>query len=139
MPKIFKFSLKRLCPSILLVVACAVTNCNAWATDDEELDSWPSRPVTIIAGNRVGGVFDIMARGLAKHLSPELGVPVVVQNISGATTKAANYLLRQPDDGYTYLVTAPVPFMVWSMAHKDVNFTLDDFAIINNQWNSMAG
>jgi len=115
-----------------------VTNPNAWAAE-EGPDGWPSRPVTIIAGNRVGGVFDIMARGLAKHLSPVLGVPVVVQNISGATTKAANYLLRQPNDGYTYLVTAPVPFMVWSMAHKDVNFTLDDFAIINNQWNSMAG
>jgi len=132
MLKISTFSVKRFCPSLLLAVACVVTNPNAWA-DDEQLDSWPSRPVTIIAGNRVGGVFDIMARGLAKHLSPVLGVPVVVQNISGATTKAANYLLRQPDDGYTYLVTAPVPFMVWSMAHKDVNFTLDDFAIINNQ------
>jgi len=87
----------------------------------------------------VGGVFDIMARGLAKHLAPVVGVPVVVQNISGATTKAANYLLRQPDDGYTYLVTAPVSFMVWSMLHKDVDFTLDDFAFINNQWNSMSG
>jgi len=95
--------------------------------------------VTIIAGNRVGGVFDTMARGLAKHLAPVLGVPVVVQNISGSTTKAASYLLRQPNDGYTYLVTAPAPFMVWSMANKDVDFTLDDFALINNQWNSMAG
>jgi len=107
--------------------------------DEEALENWPSRTITIIAGNRVGGVFDIMARGLAKHLSRELGVPVVVQNISGATTKAASYLLRQPDDGYTYLVSAPVPFMVWSMDNGDVNFTIDDFAFINNQWNSMAG
>jgi len=51
----------------------------------EALEDWPTRPITIIAGNRVGGVFDTMARGLAKHLSKELGVPVVVQNISGAT------------------------------------------------------
>jgi len=80
-----------------------------------------------------------MARGLAKHLSQELGVPVIVQNISGATTKAASYLLRQPDDGYTYLVSAPVPFMVWSMNNGDVKFELDDFVFINNQWNSMAG
>jgi len=101
--------------------------------DTETLDNWPSRPITIIAGNRVGGVFDTMARGLAKHLSQELGVPVVVQNISGATTKAASYLLRQPDDGYTYLVSAPVPFMVWSMNDGDVKFELDDFG------NSMAG
>jgi len=105
----------------------------------EALEDWPSRPITIIAGNRVGGVFDTMARGLAKHLSKELGVPVVVQNISGATTKAASYLLRQPDDGYTYLVSAPVPFMVWSMNNGDVKFKLDDFVFINNQWNSMAG
>jgi len=109
------------------------------AQSSEALQDWPSRPVTIIAGNRVGGVFDTMARGLAKHLAPVLGVPVVVQNISGSTTKAASYLLRQPNDGYTYLVTAPAPFMVWSMANKDVDFTLDDFALINNQWNSMAG
>jgi len=107
--------------------------------DTEPLESWPSRPITIIAGNRVGGVFDIMARGLAKHLSRDLGVTVVVQNISGATTKAANYLLRQPDDGYTYLVSAPVPFMVWAMNNDDVKFELDDFVFINNQWNSMAG
>ncbi len=105
----------------------------------ETLDDWPSRPITIIAGNRVGGVFDRMARGLAKHLSEDLGVPVVVQNISGATTKAANYLLRQPDDGYTYLVSAPVPFMVWSMNDDVVAFELDDFVFINNQWNSMSG
>jgi len=108
-------------------------------SDAEPLENWPSRPITIVAGNRVGGVFDIMARGLAKHLSQELGVPVVVQNISGATTKAASYLLRQPDDGYTYLVSAPVPFMVWSMNNGDVKFELDDFVFINNQWNSMAG
>jgi len=107
--------------------------------DQETLDSWPSQTITIIAGNRVGGVFDIMARGLAKHLSIELGKPVVVKNISGATTKAAGYLLRQPDDGYTYLVSAPVPFMVWSMDNGDVNFNIDDLAFINNQWNSMAG
>jgi len=130
---------RHFCSTLLLTVAGLLTNFNAWAADEEALEDWPSRPVTIIAGNRVGGVFDIMARGLAKHLAPVLGVPVVVQNISGATSKAANYLLRQPDDGYTYLVTAPVPFMVWSMVHKDVKFTLDDFAFINNQWNSMAG
>jgi len=108
-------------------------------TDVEALNNWPTRPITIIAGNRVGGVFDTMARGLAKHLSKELGVPVVVQNISGATTKAASYLLRQPNDGYTYLVSAPVPFMVWSMNDDVVDFDLDDFVFINNQWNSMTG
>jgi len=124
----------------LLLIACTPPSVSAPTSKGEEtIDNWPSRPITIIAGNRIGGVFDIMARGLAKHLSLELGVPVVVQNISGATTKAASYLLRQPDDGYTYLVSAPVPFMVWSMEDEDVNFTLDDFAVINNQWNSMAG
>jgi len=80
-----------------------------------------------------------MTRGLAKHLAPILGVPVVVQNIAGAPSKAANYLLRQPDDGYTYLMTAPAPFLVWAIENKDVRFTLDDFAFINNQWNSMSG
>lgn len=108
-------------------------------SDSDALEDWPSRPITIIAGNRVGGVFDTMARGFAKHLSEEVGVPVIVQNISGATTKAASYLLRQPDDGYTYLVSAPIPFMVTSMNNNDVNFDLDDFVFINNQWNSMTG
>ncbi len=122
----------------ILLLAVSVSPASE-AGQDELLDDWPTRPITIIAGNRVGGVFDIMARGLAKHLAPVLGVPVVVQNISGSTTKAASYLLRQPDDGYTFLVTAPVPFMVWSMSSEDVNFNLDDFAFINNQWNSMSG
>jgi len=130
--------LSRFCLVGSLLAAVLAISSTASATDKETLDNWPSRPVTIIGG-AVGGVFDRMARGMAKHLSPVLGVPVVVQNVAGNPSKTANYLLRQPDDGYTYLMVAPAPFLVWAIENKDVSFTMDDFAVINNQWNSATG
>ncbi len=124
---------------VFLIFALMAPSSAAQNKSEETLEDWPSRPITILAGNRVGGVFDKMSRGFAKHLSEELGQPVIVQNISGTPVKAASYFLRQPDDGYIFLVSAPVPFMVLSIDNDDVGFDLDDFAFINNQWNSMSG
>ena len=54
-----------------------------------------------------GGSTDIAVRSLAERLAPALGQPVVVENRAGAGGNvAAEYVLKQPADGYTVLATA---------------------------------
>jgi tripartite-type tricarboxylate transporter receptor subunit TctC len=69
------------------------------AGGDKPLD-WPKKTITI-SGAGAGGDTDIQARIVAKYLAKELGVDVVVVNIStsGAATELA--LRNAPNDGYT--------------------------------------
>jgi len=66
---------------------------------------WPSRPITIMGGFPNGAGTDIYARRLAEPLSRALGVPVVVDNRSGAGGNiGSEYVSKQPADGYTFLI-----------------------------------
>ena len=69
-------------------------------------ESWPDKPIRIIAAQAPGSSNDATARALADYLSTKLGVPVVVENKSGGVGMiAAEALVRAPADGYTLLMT----------------------------------
>jgi tripartite-type tricarboxylate transporter receptor subunit TctC len=64
------------------------------------------QPLRLIVGYPAGGGTDLQARLLGQHLSPLLGVPVVVENRAGAGTMiAANELVRSAPDGHTLMYT----------------------------------
>ena len=66
---------------------------------------WPNRPITIMGGFPNGSGVDIYARKLAEPLSRVLGVPVVVDNRTGAGGNiASEYVARARPDGYTFLL-----------------------------------
>jgi tripartite-type tricarboxylate transporter receptor subunit TctC len=68
---------------------------------------YPTRPVRLIVGFAPGGPTDILARHMAQYLSSKLGQQFVVENKPGATGNiATEYVLNQPADGYTILVTS---------------------------------
>jgi tripartite-type tricarboxylate transporter receptor subunit TctC len=69
--------------------------------------SWPSKPIRMVVAFAPGGSTDIAVRALAERMAPALGQPVVVENRAGAGGNvAAEYVLKQPADGYTVLATA---------------------------------
>lgn len=66
--------------------------------------AWPSRPITLMGGFPNGSGVDIYQRKLAEPLSQALGVPVVVDNRSGAGGNiASDQVAKAKPDGYTFL------------------------------------
>jgi tripartite-type tricarboxylate transporter receptor subunit TctC len=64
--------------------------------------SFPSKPVTLVAGFAAGGPTDTIARLLAERMRQPLGQPVLVENTAGAAGSIAiGRVLRAAPDGYT--------------------------------------
>jgi tripartite-type tricarboxylate transporter receptor subunit TctC len=67
--------------------------------------TFPDRPVRLIAAFPPGGANDLLARLLAQSLSPRLGRPVVVENRPGSNGNlAGDFVAHAAPDGYTLLV-----------------------------------
>jgi tripartite-type tricarboxylate transporter receptor subunit TctC len=67
--------------------------------------TYPSRPITIIAPFPPGGPSDALARILSGPLEAALGQPIVIENVGGAGgTIGAARVARAEPDGYTLLI-----------------------------------
>lgn len=63
--------------------------------------AYPDKPIRMMIGWSAGGGTDIVARVVAKHLSKQLKVPVVVENRDGASGMIATELVANAaPDGY---------------------------------------
>ena len=72
------------------------------AVHAQTLESLPTRPIRILVAHPPGGVSDQVARGLAERLATQLGVPILVENRSGAAgTLAMRLLAGSAPDGHT--------------------------------------
>jgi tripartite-type tricarboxylate transporter receptor subunit TctC len=73
----------------------------AWA------QSYPARPVRIIAPNAPAGPVDLLARLMGQWLSERLGQPFVIENRPGAGgTIGSDVVVRSPPDGHTLLMAS---------------------------------
>jgi tripartite-type tricarboxylate transporter receptor subunit TctC len=67
--------------------------------------TYPSRPITVIAPFPPGGPSDALARILSGPLEAALGQPIVIENVGGAGgTIGAARVARAEPDGYTLLI-----------------------------------
>jgi tripartite-type tricarboxylate transporter receptor subunit TctC len=68
---------------------------------------YPSKPIRMIVGYAPGGGSDIMARIIAPQITEALGQQVIVENRAGAAQNvAAEYIIKQPADGYTLFLSS---------------------------------
>jgi tripartite-type tricarboxylate transporter receptor subunit TctC len=75
------------------------------ATSFAHAETWPSRPVTIVAPVPAGGGVDILSRALGQKLSVQLGAPFIVENRPGASAAiGTSHVARSPADGHTLLM-----------------------------------
>lgn len=79
------------------------------------LNSFPSRPITLIVPWPVGGGSDAVMRAFAESASRALGVPMVVDNKPGVGgTLGASAMLHAKPDGYTL---TQLPLGVYRLPH----------------------
>jgi tripartite-type tricarboxylate transporter receptor subunit TctC len=68
---------------------------------------WPNKPIRLVINFAPGSSPDVLGRAVATPLSQALGVPVVVENRSGAGGLiGADLVAKAPGDGYTILMAA---------------------------------
>ena len=66
---------------------------------------WPARPLKLVVPYPPGALTDLLARAIGERLGAALKQPVVVENKPGAgTLVGAEFVAKQPADGYTLLM-----------------------------------
>jgi tripartite-type tricarboxylate transporter receptor subunit TctC len=69
--------------------------------------TWPERPIRILAGYPAGGGIDLVARLFGEQMKQTFGQTVIVENRPGASAMiAANAVAKAPPDGLTLLMAA---------------------------------
>ena len=93
--------------------------------------SWPEKPVKLIAPSTAGGPPDVYARALADHMSKVFGQPFVVENIpAGGGMIAAQQIMRATPDGYTLLVNTAGMMTITPNAHPRAQYKAGDFRVL---------
>jgi tripartite-type tricarboxylate transporter receptor subunit TctC len=115
----------RVSPSVIAVLlACTA----AWHT---QAQTYPSKPVRIIASYAPGGATDVLARLLAMDLPKTLGGSFVVENRSGAGGQIGTRVCKSaPNDGYTLCMVSPAQAIAPTL-YTDAGYDLGDFTYIS--------
>lgn len=110
----------------VVLAGCVGLACSAAA------QSYPVRPITLIAPSSPGGPVDLTARIIAPPLAKILGQPVVVENRPGASQKIGiQTLLRAPRNGYTFSVVAMASMIINPLIDRNVGYDpLKDFTLL---------
>ena len=80
--------------------------------------TFPAKPVTLMVPYPAGGLSDVTARTINNALSKQLGQPVIVENLGGASGGiAAQKVLNSPADGYMIFQGSPNELILAPMAN----------------------
>jgi tripartite-type tricarboxylate transporter receptor subunit TctC len=98
----------------------------ASALAQDSATDYPNSQIRIVVSAAAGGGNDLIARILSERLLPILKQTIVVENRPGAGNNlAAEYVYRQPPDGYTLLCSPPAPVVVNAALFKSLRFDPD--------------
>lgn len=100
-------------------------------TTPEADETWPAEgaQIRLVITHGVGGSVDTAARGIAPFLEKYLGVPVVCENMEGASgRKAMKYVYEAEPDGYTIVVSAHPSRLIGEMMYpEEAGYSMRDF------------
>jgi tripartite-type tricarboxylate transporter receptor subunit TctC len=87
----------------LLVIVFALA-----CSPSSQAEEYPTRTIKMIVPTGAGGITEILARLVGKHISEKLGQPVVIDNRTGAGGTIGTRAVAQAEpDGYTLLMVFP--------------------------------
>ncbi|MSP45073.1 MAG: tripartite tricarboxylate transporter substrate binding protein [Xanthobacteraceae bacterium] len=78
-----------------------------FAASAAQAQTYPDRPIRLIAPFPAGGLADVLARAVGDEMSKTLGQPVIVENRAGAGgNTGADAVAKAAPDGYTLLMAS---------------------------------
>lgn len=100
---------------------------------------YPEKSLKCIVPWSAGGGTDLTCRAIQKVIPKYLGEEIVVENKTGAAaTIANNWFIKQPADGYTFIVNTSGIFNTQPFL-KDVDYQVSDYkGVINLTWFPMT-
>lgn len=94
--------------------------------------TWPSKPLRLIAASSPGSAVDIVSRIVAQKLSDQLGQQVVVDNRAGAGGNlGAELAAKAPPDGYNLFMGTPAQAINTGLYRKLDYDLVRDFAPVS--------
>lgn len=116
-----KFSVKVLSAVLFWLLVCGFS----------AAQTFPSKTVTLMVPYPAGGVSDIIARSLNNSLSKQLGQPVIVENLGGASGGiAVQKVLNSPADGYMIFQGSPNELILAPLAIAASKYKPEDFRLV---------
>lgn len=122
MPTPLRFSRLTLAVSLLMLSAAG----------SAVAQSWPQKPIKVIAPYPPGGPSDLVMRTAAEKIQALLKQPIVIENQPGAGGNiGAAAVARATPDGYTFLIATDTLLTVNPHVYKTMPFKMDDLKPIS--------
>lgn len=94
-------------------------------------ETYPAKPVGLMVPYPAGGPSDAIGRIFSTPLAKELGQPVLVENLGGASGAiAAQKVLSAPADGYYIFQGSPNEVILSPLANASVRLKAEDFRLV---------
>jgi tripartite-type tricarboxylate transporter receptor subunit TctC len=88
-----------------------------------QAEDYPSRPIRVIVGFAAGGGNDLFARLVVQKFSENTHATAIVENKVGAGGRiAAEYVSKQPADGYTIMVGATGQMSIAAAIYPNLHY-----------------
>ena len=101
-----------------LAVFAAALSLNAFAQK-----AYPKEPIKFVIPFTAGSSTDTFARAAGKHLSGQLGQPVIVENVPGVQGQiAASKVAKASPDGYTVFITSSTTHAANQSMYKKLSY-----------------
>jgi tripartite-type tricarboxylate transporter receptor subunit TctC len=117
--------------TLLLGLLLAMSSVVASAPRAQAQDSFPVSRVTIVVPSPAGSTTDALARLVAEQLSQSWGKSVIVENNSRGLNAGGEQVARARPDGYTLLVSPPLPLTVAHLLFKEIGYQPDKFVPVS--------
>jgi tripartite-type tricarboxylate transporter receptor subunit TctC len=92
---------------------------------------FPTRRVTVVVPSPAGSTTDALARLVADQLAQKWKSPVIVENNARGLNAGAEQVARAAPDGYTLLVSPPLPLTVANLLYRDISYQPGQFVPIS--------
>jgi tripartite-type tricarboxylate transporter receptor subunit TctC len=93
--------------------------------------NYPSKPVSLLVPYPAGGLSDVIARTVNTSLAKNLGQPVLVENLGGASGSiAAQKVLSSPPDGQLIFQGSPNELVLAPLAISAIKLKSEDFRLV---------